>query len=368
MKAVFYTLIIINILIFPNKNACLKVIVDNKKFYADFGGQIDLQFNHADNAKYFVYKYPIWIYSDTYLTGAYNITSNSTVGSSLKLWTGFDSSSISITNLKISHAYAFLERQNVGRIEFGIKNAVNNDMQISTDKNGFSIANGGVSGSWTNYANLHIYTQAKGHRTYYGSSVNTFWVKPSLYSKYKWLKSSVINYYSPVVFGIQIGVSYVPGESNIGYENIVAGGISYSNKLFDVVDYSFSLTGEFAKAKPEKNLNKLTAWNAGFDVHYKNVIFLFSYGNIGKSGYISSREAEYINAGIAYHASKWKSALTYFESSKGNHKLSSWGVSWEKVFLKSIAYYTDLVAFYAEQPTAESNLGTVFLSGLKLQF
>ncbi len=370
MRVVFY--FFLSLLVSFSKNAYAKVIVKGEKLYVDFGSSLDYKFSHANNKKYFTYKYQnaVSIYSDVYFTGAYNVTSINAVGFSSKLWMRFNPSSddSSISGLKIRNAYVFMESQDIGKVEFGIKRTVNNDIQISTSSDKFAVADGGVSGRWIDYANLHTYHHAKGYRAYYGTSINAFWVKPCLYSKYKWLKSPVISYYSPVVSGVQVGISYVPGESDIGYENLATGGISYSNKLFDAIDYSFSLTGELANAKPEKELNKLSAWNAGFSTQYKNVICLFSYGNIGKSGHISSHEAEYVNAGVAYRLSKLKSAITYFASNKGDYKLSSWGISLENTSAKNTVYYMDFIAFDAKQPAVESNAGTVFLAGIKFQF
>lgn len=372
MKTVPYALITLSLLIFPVGDVHSKVIVRNKKFCADLGGSIDFKFSHVNNKEYFTYKYSsgVALDSDVHFTGAYNIIPTTSVGSNLTLEIKFNPNFdyFGAGKVGVKRAYVFVAPQNIGRVEFGIDDTADNNMQISTNKKKFTVADGGVTGSWIHYANLHNYNQAKGLHAYYGSSINAFWVKPSLYSKYKWFKSPVISYYSPIISGIQVGISYVPGESDIGYDNLVAGGINYSNKLFDSISYSFSLTGEFAKAKPEDDLNKLSTWNAGFDLQYKNVIFLFSYGNIGKSGHISSHEAEYVNAGVAYHASKWKSALTYFGSNKGDNKLSSWGISWERVLLENTMYYTDFIAFDAKQPAVESNLGTVFLVGLKSSF
>jgi len=239
---------------------------------------------------------------------------------------------------KIEEGYFIIKNQGLGTIEYGMRSAVSSSMLINTSK--IYTAAGGINGDWVSYANLRSFEKANDGAGYNKDLV--FWVKPNIYSDHQGLKSSVINYTSPEVYHFQLGLSYVPGQSNLMYSNLIGAALSYNYSISEDINYSMALTSEFAKGnltnagtytnEEARNLrNELKHWNFGLNLKLYNLNCIFSYGNGSKSGIKLNPETKnmhYMNAGIAYHSDNRKLSLTYFTSGKefirtGEKKLSA---------------------------------------------
>lgn len=283
------------------------------------------------------------------------------LGAKIKLLAKFTSFNPKPLEISVDEAHIFFATQNRGTMKLGFDDTIGKSMGINTAKMHF--AAGGINGRWADLANLRGFNKADDGPGYDTGGI--FWVKPDLYVNYKGLKSLRVSYYSPKIRGLQIGFNYLPEDDDLGYQKIISGGITYGGSALKNINYSLSLTGEFANENAAKKLNKLESWSTGLDLQYKNVRYVISYGNISKSGRKNSPETYYVNTGIGYYHNNWSSSFTYFTSSRGNNDFSSWSINWEKYLAKNVSYYIDFLKFNTKELADSSNSGYVFLVGLK---
>jgi len=381
-----------------HNNASAKVILDKKIFYTELNGNIDLKFGYAFNQSTFGDKPKEKMSSCPNLSLRYlqRVHPSTQMGFFVKVDSPdvINSRTLDIKELDIGQGYFIIKNKGLGSIEYGRKGLVSQDMLINTSK--ICAAAGGVSGDWTNYANLRG-EHKKSDGAGYDKDI-VFWVKPNIYSDYNGLKcksgTSVISYISPEIYNFQFGLSYVPRENNLHYSNLIGAGLSYKGSLSEDISFTAAATGEFARqnytdekeclSNPDCN-NQLRHWNFGVNVKSFNLNYVFSYGNGGNSGRrvnVVSGKGEkgevkntyYINAGIAYHSDASKLSFTYFTSGReiagsGTNELSSYAVSLEYPLFMGTSYYFDAIKFYTKEPKVQNNnSGYVFLAGLKLNF
>jgi hypothetical protein len=398
-----YHSILLFFLLFLENGVHARVILDKKIFYAKLDGQVDLKFGYAFNQDSFKDKPKdkISSYSNLRLLYLQRIYPNTQMGFNVKVGiSGITNlKALDIEKLDIEEGYFIIKNQRLGSIEYGKKSLVSQSMLINTSK--IYTAGGGVNGDWANYANLRggdndskvDCGSEKKPKKCDGAGYdkdNTFWVKPDIYSNYHGLKlgfkQPLISYISPEIYNFKLGFSYVPGRSNLGYNNLIAGGFSYHNSLSDDINFTTALTGEFARENftdcisnpsDQQCHNQLLHWNFGLNVKSFNFDWIFSYGNSGKSGRKISPETTntyYTNAGVAYNSDARKLSLTYFNSGReitdlGAKELTSYSISLEYQLAVGTSYYLDIVKFNTKEPKViNNNSGYVLLAGLKLNF
>ncbi|APR98151.1 porin [Wolbachia endosymbiont of Folsomia candida] len=385
-----YYLIALLLLLFSQNNANARVILDKGIFYAALDAKMDLKFGYVHETGPFGYdaKYKTSSCSNMRFLYLQRVYPSTQMGFNVKVGASSIANlkALDIKKLDLEEWYFIIKNLGLGSIEYGKRSLVSQDMLINTSK--IYAAGGGVNGDWANYANLrgeHKKADGSGY-----DKDNAFWVKPNIYSEYNGLKlelaQPVISYISPEFYNFQLGLSYVPGKSNLGYNNLIGAGLSYYNSLSDDINFTTALTGEFArenftdcKSEPPNRQcnNQLLHWNFGLNVKFFNLNYIFSYGNGGKSGRKLSPETTntyYMNTGVAYHSDSRKLSLTYFNSGReianlGKNELTSYAVSLEYPFVLGTSYYLDIVKFDTKEPQIIfSNNGYVFLAGLKFTF
>ncbi len=345
-------------------NCYAKVIVENEERYAELKGSTNFSVGYVkDNEDRFSNNKDGTVLLDSSIHFLYlrNVDHRDNLGASIKLSAKFTSYQSDPLDINLDEAHIFFKTQNRGTLKLGFDDTIGKTMGSK-----MYFGAGGINGIWADLANLRGFNKADDGPGYDTSGV--FWVKPDLYIDYKGLKSLRMSYYSPKVRGVQIGFNYLPGDDSIDYQNVVSGAISYGNCAFKNIDYSLSLAGELANENSARKLNKLQTWNIGLDLRYKNIGYVISYGNIGKSGRKNSPDTYYINTGVAYYHDNWRGSLTYFASTRGDRDLSSWAVNWEKSFTKNASYYVDFIGFNTQEPSDIGNSGIVVLTGLKSNF
>lgn len=306
--------------------------------------------------------------------------------------------SIDIKKINFEEKYFIIKNKSLGTLECGKKDLISQSMLINTSK--IYTASGGVNGDWANYANLRGGENEENNdqkyvpKKYNGAGYDkdkVFWVKPDIYSKYNGLNNNdaklykpVITYILPEIYNFQFGFSYVPGQNDLYYNNLIGIGLSYKNRISDDISFTTSFTTEFARKNFTEQCisdynckNQLWHWNYGINLQFLNLVGIFSYGNGGKSGTVYTNETKntyYVNAGIAYNSDARKISLTYFSSKReidrnGTKELLSYAISIEYPLFIGTSYYFDLVKFNTkEQEIYKNNSGYVVLAGLKLNF
>jgi predicted porin len=197
-------------------------------------------------------------------------------------------------------------------------------------------ATGGINGDWSYFANAaDQYLATAALPLAYGTLNNSVANYTGDHSEENINK---VTYYTPRFAGVQVGVSYLPDQSNRGQgsrtgtfvapagidrsqdnaglsDNIFTGGINYDNKFGDV-GFTAAVTGERGRA--QNNLYEdLAAWNAGAKLSYMGFSLAGSYGDWGKSNTLktsNSKDTWYWDIGLAYEYGPFGASVTYLNS------------------------------------------------------
>jgi len=236
-----------------------------------------------------------------------------------------------------SKTFVYLDGAKWGRVEMGSN--VGADGAMKVDASSIAHATGGINGDWSYFANANTQFLASpslplgyGAMTDSGSANNNF---TGTHTEENLIK---ITYYTPRFAGFQLGVSYLPDQSNTGQgtsslaipnpagpnrtkdnaglsANIFTGGLSYDNKFGDV-GVAAAVTGEDGKAQ-NRLYEDLKAWEGGGKVSYMGASLAASYGSWGKSNTLTtdrSKDTHYWTVGGAYEYGPFGASLTYLNS------------------------------------------------------
>ena len=247
-----------------------------------------------------------------------------------------------------SKTFIYVEGNPWGRVELGSNVGADGSMKV--DAGTIARATGGIDGDWSYFANANAqYLGASALPLGYGrlgngnNSSTTPQTLSALTGTNNFLGDHTeeninkITYYTPRFAGFQVGVSFLPDQTNRGQgasqswlggpygpdrlqtagesDNILAGGISYDNK-FDQVGVALAATGEHGEAENAFYEN-LQAWNVGGKLSYMGFSLAGSYGDWGKSNTlkaVDSKDTDYYTAGAAYEYGPFGASVTYLRS------------------------------------------------------
>ena len=204
-----------------------------------------------------------------------------------------------------------------------------------------------------------------------------------------------ISYYSPVIEGFQLGLSYTPNSNNEGItsqtardldliriENISSFGLNY-HEDFDNVGIAISATAENGQIKNSKSLagferEDLFAYDFGASASYFGFTLGASYGSWGdslqpKNGiYEKFSHASYYTFGLAYQFGPIATSITSLKSSfqKNDYEAISLGLDYK--LSRDFMPYFEITnfTFKSNQTTNQitDNRGQVFLTGILYSF
>ncbi|MFZ1934134.1 MAG: porin [Thermoguttaceae bacterium] len=241
---------------------------------------------------------------------------------------------------------------NWGRFELGSN--VGADGTLKVDAGTIARATGGIDGDWSYFANANdqflamsslplAYGATNSTTTYDGIPINAGYIVNNL-GNHTEENINKITYYTPRWQGLQVGVSYLPDQTNTGQgalgfkgpdrldnnaglaQNIFAGGINYDNKWGEF-GLGVAATGEYGNAqKPltsagvataTNTYEDLKAWEAGGKLSYMGFSLAGSYGDWGRSlteKASNSKKNYFWDLGAAYEYGPFGVSLTYLNS------------------------------------------------------
>lgn len=215
-----------------------------------------------------------------------------------------------------------------GRFELGSNVGVDGTMKV--DAASISRATGGINGDWSYFANADDQFLAMASLPLaYGAVGGTASNFTGTHTEENLNK---ITYYTPRFAGFQLGVSYLPDESNRGQgagtngplrsdnnaglsENIFVGGINYDNKFGDI-GFAAAATGMEGQSQLS-TYEDLQAWNVGAKLSYMGFSLAGSYGDWGSSNTLkadNSDNTNYWTVGGAYEYGPFGVSVTYLNS------------------------------------------------------
>jgi len=239
-----------------------------------------------------------------------------------------------------SKTFVYLDG-NWGRFELGSNVGADGTMKV--DAGSIARATGGINGDWSYFANASTQYLAMGslplaYGALYDGPTGTAGI--NFTGDHSEENLNKITYYTPRFSGFQLGVSYLPDQSNRGQgsgfhigtspnpagpdrtqynaglsDNIFTGGINYDNKFGDV-GLTLAATGEIGSAQVS-TYERLEAWNVGGKVSYMGFSLAGSYGDWGDSNRTKGDNADdtyYWTVGGAYEYGPYGLSVTYLNS------------------------------------------------------
>lgn len=297
--------------------------------------------------------------------------------------------------LNAHRTWLYLETP-AGLIEAGSTRGASKTLKI--DASTLARATGGIDGDWVDYVDARLdnaYPQI---------------ISPDLPLEHRiWLSgandenSNKITYYTPVWYGLQGGISYIPDSEVKGTAtSFPDDGLSFLDALTAGIQYRFTadpFSSAFAvtleRGRSDDGYSRdLAAWNTGAMVTYGSFSLAGSYGNWGRSGDGSSSDEvdvrEYWTAGIGYTSERWGTSLTYLRSWGGksdqgadsltnnvNNRFDNLVTSVDYLLAPGLSLYTEFSVFDLRQHFWKdrhpevvhgNNHGNVFIIGTLLSF
>ena len=221
-----------------------------------------------------------------------------------------------------------------GRFELGSNVGAEGAMKVGGST--IARASGGINGDWVYFANASDqYLSSANLVLPYGQLNST---TANYLGNFTEENLNKISYYTPRFNGLQLGLSYLPDQTNRGQgtstlgspnpvgpnrtnhntgqsDNIFTGGISYDTKFGDW-GFAASATGEYGRAQVN-TYEDLRAWNVGAKLSYMGWSLAGSYGDWGSSNTIKSANSDntwYWDLGLAYEYGPFGTSITYLSS------------------------------------------------------
>ncbi len=289
-----------------------------------------------------------------------------------------------------------------GKLELGSDKSAHNKMRIT----GYSVGCG-TAGAWDSLASLTAYPN---DIAYVSSFANFLDAKTRAGDKAEY--SRKISYYTPLIHGIQLGISYIPDSSNTGYNSLRTGayhgpikptgykfvikdglayGASYEGNIGEVKVKS-SIVGETGSVKlysktnapVDKTVSRLSNYTVGTELHYNQYSVACSYGNYNKS--LTSarldrigRKTELYSIGGRYKYDKLQASLNYFTSTHKSNNLHAVTIAADYKLAQGFKTYAEVTYYKTngkflkvqngnEISISERIKGAMLLLGAKLEF
>jgi hypothetical protein len=293
-----------------------------------------------------------------------------------------------------------------GRFELGSNVGADGTMKV--DAGTIARATGGINGDWTYFANAgDQYLAMAASPLAYGQTNGA----ANFTGDHSEENLNKITYYTPRFAGFQVGVSYLPDQTNRGQgvaglaspnpagpnrtdknaglsDNIFTGGINYDNKFGDF-GVAAAATGEIGSAQVS-TYEKLAAWNAGAKVSYMGFSLAGSYGDWGRSNTLKAQNSKntwYWDVGGAYEYGPFGASVTYLHSqfdcgnavtgfgsntncaAAGKNKFSNVSVGADYKLAPGLTPYAEVSWYDQNSSTATlDNKGIVGIVGTQLNF
>ncbi|MBU6140373.1 MAG: porin [Proteobacteria bacterium] len=345
--------------------------------------------------------------SQIFLSATEKLENGSKYGATAKTEFNFNSDGRN-ENPNLDQIFTFVEGD-FGKFDLGNNQAVNQKMKSGPTR--FARAAGGINGKYLEQINLpmlagsgtapHFILLAQspiGHGGYAKSFYQADSAKYSGFnrSQFRALKddsfdgvedATKLSYYSPRMSGIQLGLSYAPSSSNIGFTKQIAQDLD-SNSIKDIFSFGANYSEDFdnlgleVSATAEKGKSKnsqrsdLSAYDLGTSLSYFGFTLGGSYGSWGSSlqpvegAYAKNNNTNYRTLGIAYRFGPVATSITSLNTSfqKNNYSAISFGVDYK--LTRSLMPYLELTKFSFDPANQgiQGNRGYVFLAGALYSF
>lgn len=299
--------------------------------------------------------------------------------------------------------FSIYAESNLGKIEAGSDRSAGQKMKITGYAASCAVGNG-----WNSRIKSSPYPNLVGYATSFCSFLDA-----KMRSPYKVEYSRKITYFTPKMNlnesnNIQLGISYIPDSSNMGYDTIqhdakhtpvsaskynfvIKNGLSYGithiGEFSEIASIRTSFVGErgqpigFKKTTKEKSdikFKDLNTYVLGTEIKYDKCAVSGSYGNYNRS--LTSQEVDlrgketYIYAiGGKYNFDKYATSLSYFGSNHKNNKFNATTLGLDYNIAQGLKSYVQITYYeahgkYLKKSTLKSDnsKGTLVVAGAKV--
>jgi hypothetical protein len=224
-----------------------------------------------------------------------------------------------------------------------------------------------------------------------------------------------ISYFTPKMYGLQAGISYIPDSTNSGgaafntistgiteiklddgrtitlnkhVKDAVSCGIAYEFDIVRELNVKIAISGEHGKAAGDMKISDdiksykfshLKTYNIGAIFAYGGFSYGLSYGDLGKSltnsqFYKTGRQTRYYNTALAFAQGPIKTSLAYFKSKQYSNDLNAITIGTEYKFAPGLVPYAEITYFrakgrasYYDEAPHKKTKGTIAIIGAKLK-
>lgn len=205
----------------------------------------------------------------------------------------------------------------LGRLELGANSGAQTTMNINASS--IARATGGINGDWYDFVGVtslpYITTPEL----------------PAAHAAEGGVREDAnkLSLYSPELYGVQLGVSYTPDQSNSGtvatfrdfsqdQKDVVGLGAIYSLS-YDDINITTSATAELGRSRSDKIFNDTQAWAVGAVVEKNGFSVAGSYSDWNDSeSSVDGADSWVWTAGTAYEKGDYGVSLTYLKSNYDN--------------------------------------------------
>lgn len=205
-----------------------------------------------------------------------------------------------------------------------------------------------------------------------------------------------ISYYTPEIYGFQLGASYTPDTGNKGVsgqlsskldtgniDEVIEFGATFNNSFYGL-GISLSATGQVGKSE-SKTLNSsgnytsfredLKAYQYGANLSYYGLIIGGSIGNWNNSLYNKKYDSDkgdgkYTTLGLAYEFGGFSTSLTYITSEFQDNEYTAYSIGADYKIAKGFLPYVEYTnfEFKADDGLVKDNKGSIILAGIIINF
>lgn len=293
---------------------------------------------------------------------------------------------------------------NFGKIELGSDKSATSKMRVT----GYSAACG-TGGGWDSWVTL---PRDKTRLTYVTNHANFLDAKTRTSGKVEY--SRKITYFTPVFYNFQIGVSYIPDSSNVGFKALndepecyklasplehvfvikdgIAYGVTYENQFNDDLKAKIAFVGEKGKIAAvfdidkekkkripvnDKKFKNLSTYTIGAQVDYTKFSFAAGYTNYMKS-FTTIKEVnkhtKVYSFGAKYkYNDKLATSLNYFRSNHKKNLATAVTLALDYTLTSGVLSYIELSRYltngkYIDIETKDKTNGKLVVIGTKIEF
>lgn len=296
----------------------------------------------------------------------------------------------------------FYFESRAGKLEVGSGKSAVSKMKITGDNSAVA-----AKGRWDTFVKADV----RSHNiTYFSNMGNFLDTKTRNLTKTEY--SRKISYYTPMMAGFQVGVTYVPDSTNHGGSTVntpeyhvknymatghqfaikdgIGYGLTFENEVSKDFKYKFAVVGETGKVIPMKMDNtpvtskfkNLKTYTVGANFEYGNFSFSGAYADYMKSFTSADvdpgikKDIKLYSVGAGYHHNDWGFSIMHFSSKAKKNTINATTLGIDYKVAPGLLPYAEITPFSAKGSYLDSNNvrqkdkfnGTFFVAGVKLEF